>query len=109
MSGPAVGTDQADIAPGRAGRWAIRLGSALIPLAHAAGQNLVTVLGLRFMTDSLAISAGAAGAIFAFVKIYDGFADPAVGAWSDRARTPWGRRLPFLFAGGIAMPLGLAM
>ena len=92
-----------------AGVWQIRFGSLLIPLAHAAAQNLVTVLGLRFMTDSLAISAGAAGAIFAFVKIYDGFADPAVGAWSDRAQTPWGRRLPFLLAGGIAMPLGLAL
>ncbi|WP_324699663.1 MFS transporter [Novosphingobium sp. RL4] len=89
--------------------WRIRFGSLMIPLAHAAGQNVVTVLGLRFMTDSLAISAGAAGLIFALVKIYDGFLDPAVGAWSDRAVTPWGRRLPFLFAGGIAMPLGLAL
>ncbi|MBF9149465.1 MFS transporter [Novosphingobium jiangmenense] len=104
-----VGNGQAATPPRQAAIWAIRIGSLLIPLAHAAGQNLVTVLGLRFMTDSLAISAGAAGAIFAFVKIYDGFADPAVGAWSDRARTRWGRRLPFLFAGGLAMPLGLAL
>lgn len=104
-----MGNGQAAAPPRQAALWAIRIGSLLIPLAHAAGQNLVTVLGLRFMTDSLAISAGAAGAIFAFVKIYDGFADPAVGAWSDRARTRWGRRLPFLFAGGLAMPLGLAL
>lgn len=104
-----MGNGQAATPPRQAAIWAIRIGSLLIPLAHAAGQNLVTVLGLRFMTDSLAISAGAAGAIFAFVKIYDGFADPAVGAWSDRARTRWGRRLPFLFAGGLAMPLGLAL
>lgn len=96
-------------APPSSRLWSIRFGSLLVPLAHAAGQNLVTVLGLRFMTDSLAISAGAAGAMFAAVKIYDGFLDPAVGAWSDRAVTPWGRRLPFLFAGGIAMPLGLAL
>lgn len=89
--------------------WKIRFGSAMIPLAHAAGQNLVTVLGLRFMTDSLAISAGAGGLMFALMKIYDGLTDPAVGAWSDRARTRWGRRLPFLFAGGLAMPLGLAL
>lgn len=93
--------------------WSIRFGSLMIPLAHAAGQNVVTVLGLRFMTDSLAISAGTAGLIFAVVKIYDGFLDPAVGAWSDRAQsrwaTVWGRRLPFLFAGGLAMPLGLAL
>lgn len=109
MSGPAVAIENIAQTGRQASIWAIRLGSLLIPLAHAAGQNLVTVLGLRFMTDSLAISAGAAGAIFALVKLYDGFADPAVGAWSDRAWTRWGRRLPFLFAGGIAMPVGLAL
>lgn len=89
--------------------WRIRIGSLLVPLAHAAGMNVVTMLGLRFLTDSLAISAGAAGTIFALVKIYDGLLDPAVGAWSDRFRSNWGRRLPFLFAGGLAMPLGLAL
>jgi GPH family glycoside/pentoside/hexuronide:cation symporter len=93
----------------RSGPWSIRIGSLLIPLAHAAGQNVVTVLGLRFMTDSLAISAGTAGLIFALVKIYDGFLDPTVGAWSDRFQSRWGRRLPFLFAGGLAMPLGVVM
>lgn len=87
--------------------WRIRFGSFLVPVAHAAGMNVVTVLGLRFMTDSLAISAATAGLIFALVKIYDGLLDPAVGALSDRARTRWGRRLPFLFAGGLAMPLGV--
>jgi GPH family glycoside/pentoside/hexuronide:cation symporter len=94
---------------GSSKRWSIRVGSLLIPLGHAAGQNVVTVLGLRFMTDSLAISAGTAGLIFALVKIYDGFLDPTVGAWSDRSRSRWGRRLPFLFAGGLAMPLGVMM
>jgi len=89
--------------------WRIRIGSLLIPLAHAAGMNTVTVLGLRFLTDSLAVSAGVAGLIFALVKIYDGLLDPAVGAWSDRFQSAWGRRLPFLFAGGLAMPLGLAL
>jgi len=87
--------------------WRIRIGSFLVPVAHAAGMNVVTVLGLRYLTDSLAISAGTAGLIFALVKIYDGLLDPTVGAMSDRARTRWGRRLPFLFAGGLAMPLGV--
>lgn len=91
------------------GIWAIRSGSFCIPVAHAAGQNVVTVLGLRFLTDNTGLAAGTAGLIFALVKIYDGFLDPAVGAWSDNARTRWGRRLPFLALGGVAMPLGLAM
>lgn len=89
--------------------WAIRAGSFLVPVGHAAGQNVVTVLGLRYFTDNLGLAAGAAGLIFALVKIYDGFLDPAVGAWSDNARTRWGRRLPFLMAGGLAMPAGLAL
>lgn len=97
------------LAPPDSRAWRIRIGSLLIPLAHAAGMNVVTVLGLRFMTDSLAISAGAAGTIFALVKIYDGLLDPTVGAWSDRFHSKWGRRLPFLFVGGLAMPLGLAL
>lgn len=89
--------------------WGIRAGSFLVPLAHAAGMNLVTVLGLRFLTDSLAITSSASGMIFGLVKIYDGLLDPAVGALSDRARTRWGRRLPFLFAGALLMPLGIVL
>ena len=90
-------------------KWKLRFGFVLIPLSHSAGMNVITVLAFRFLTDNLAISAGAAGFMFALVKIYDGVLDPAIGAWSDRARTRWGRRLPFLFAGGVLMPLGIAL
>lgn len=93
----------------RASSWQLRTGFVLIPLGHSAGMNIITLLAFRFLTDNLAISAGAAGLMFAIVKIYDGLLDPAVGAWSDNIRTRWGRRLPFLFAGGIMMPLGIAM
>ncbi|MEC3947455.1 MFS transporter [Sphingobium sp. HWE2-09] len=89
--------------------WSLRFGFILIPISHSAGMNIITLLAFRFLTDNLAISAGAAGIMFALVKIYDGLLDPALGAWSDNARTRWGRRLPFLFAGGILMPLGIAM
>lgn len=87
----------------------LRAGFVLVPFCHAAGMNVVTVLAFRFMTDNLAISAGAAGVLFAMVKIYDGLIDPAMGAWTDRITTRWGRRLPFIFAGGILMPLSIAM
>ncbi len=89
--------------------WSIRIGSFLTPMAIASGQNAVTVLGMRFLTDSLAISVGLAGLLFTITKIYDGITDPLIGTWSDRTRSRWGRRLPFMFAGGIAMPLGLAV
>lgn len=91
------------------GKRALRAGFVMIPIGHSAGMNIITLLAFRYLTDNLAISAGAAGLMFALVKVYDGLLDPAVGAWSDRARTRWGRRLPFIFAGGIMMPLGIAM
>ncbi len=109
----ALGREVPDIetpAHAPAGRqWQIRFGAFLVPLSHAAGQNVVNVIGLRFLTDNLAIAAGIAGAMFAATKIYDAFTDPMIGGWSDRAQTRWGRRLPFLFAGGLAMPVGLAV
>lgn len=86
---------------------ALRTGFVLVPLVHSAGMNLVTLLAFRFLTDNLAVSAALAGALFAFVKIYDGLLDPALGSWSDRTQTRWGRRLPYLLAGALAMPLSL--
>jgi GPH family glycoside/pentoside/hexuronide:cation symporter len=83
----------------------VRWGFALVPLASATGFQLMAVLGLRFMTDSLAIPAALAGAIFALVKIWDGIADPMVGFLSDRTKTRFGRRLPYVLAGSILMPL----
>jgi GPH family glycoside/pentoside/hexuronide:cation symporter len=87
--------------------YKLRAGFVLIPICHSAGMNLITMLAFRFITDNLAISAGAAGLMFALVKIYDGILDPLVGAWSDKLKSPFGRRLPFIFAGSVLMPLSI--
>ncbi|MCL6512573.1 MAG: MFS transporter [Anaerolineae bacterium] len=36
-------------------------------------------------------------------------AQPLIGAWSDRANTPLGRRLPFMLAGAAGVAVGLTM
>ena len=87
--------------------WSLRGGFVLVPLVHSAGMNIVTLLAFRFLTDNLAISAGVAGVIFSFVKVYDGLLDPALGTLSDRTQSRWGRRLPFLLIGAIVMPLAV--
>ena len=39
------------------------------------------------------------GYAMAFGRIVDAIADPLIGYWSDRTRTKWGRRLPFVALG----------
>ena len=39
-----------------------------------------------------------AGAALAIALVIDAVTDPLVGVWSDRTRTRWGRRHPFMYA-----------
>ena len=47
------------------------------------------------------------GAIMIFGRIVDAVADPLVASWSDRSRSPLGRRRKFLLLG--ALPLGVSV
>ncbi|WP_230293600.1 MFS transporter [Croceicoccus sp. Ery5] len=86
-----------------------------LPLSLSIGWSLGTLgvtaymvgsyLLLRFMTDFMAVPAEVAGTIFAAAKLYDAVADPIIGTLSDRTRSRWGRRRPFLFAGAFACGL----
>ncbi len=62
------------------------------------------LLLLFYLTDTLAVPAGLAGLAILIPKLWDIVTDPIVGAWSDRTRTRWGRRRPFLLAGAMLLP-----
>lgn len=64
-----------------------------------------SVLLLYFMTDILGIAAGLAAVALAVPRFWDIVMDPLVGALSDRTRSRWGRRLPYLLVGAILMSL----
>jgi len=57
---------------------------------------------LKFATDVLLLPPAAVGVLFALAKVWDAISNPIVGSWSDRSRSRWGRRRPFLFG---ALPL----
>ncbi|MFH1537572.1 MAG: MFS transporter, partial [bacterium] len=57
------------------------------------GEGL-RLLNIRWVTN--AILAG---------RVVDGIADPPIGYMSDRARTRWGRRIPFILFGGLPLCL----
>jgi GPH family glycoside/pentoside/hexuronide:cation symporter len=56
---------------------------------------------LNYLTDSFGLAAAAAGTAVALGKVWDAVTDPAVGYLSDRTRTRWGRRRPYMAVGAV--------
>ena len=59
----------------------------------------------KYYTTEMGVGLALAGNIILTVRIFDIFTDPLIGVLSDRTRTPWGRRRPWVLA---SMPLLVA-
>lgn len=79
----------------------LRIGWGLGSMPGSALNVMANVLMLRFMTDTLGIAAAVASSLFAVAKVWDAVNDPVIGVLSDRFDTRWGRRLPWILAGGL--------
>ncbi|MEM9805006.1 MAG: MFS transporter [Cyanobacteria bacterium P01_D01_bin.56] len=81
-------------------------------LAYGAGDfgagltsNLLAFSFLIFLTNVAGLEPLVAGTVLLIGKIWDAVNDPLVGILSDRTRTRWGRRYPWIVLTGI--PFGL--
>ncbi|MGD2148638.1 MAG: glycoside-pentoside-hexuronide (GPH):cation symporter [Anaerolineae bacterium] len=75
-------------------------------VAHSAGPGtIVPFWYLFFLTDVAQLKPALAGLTVLIGGIWDAINDPMVGLWSDRTRSRWGRRRPFLLFG--AVPYGV--
>ncbi|MBN9555659.1 MAG: MFS transporter, partial [Alphaproteobacteria bacterium] len=86
--------------------------SAIAIPTSAAALPIGVYLPAIFTRD-FGISLGTIGLIFLLGRLWDAFTDPLVGALSDRTRTRFGRRKPWIAAGGAlflvaALGLGFA-
>jgi len=63
---------------------------------------------LKFATDVLLLSPAIVGALFALARVWDAVNGPLVGSFSDRSRSRFGRRRPFLIAALPLLVLGFA-
>ncbi|MGA2480065.1 MAG: MFS transporter [Spirochaetia bacterium] len=78
-----------------------RLGFGVCDLG---GNLFFTIMGfylLNFMTDVAKLGAGLAGTAMLIGKVCDAITDPTVGFLSDRTKSRWGRRRPWMFWGAI--------
>jgi GPH family glycoside/pentoside/hexuronide:cation symporter len=87
-------------APHRDITLAIALGWGLGSVGMSAVFQAFSVLLLRYLTDYIGIAAVVAGLLIGLSKLFDAVIDPLIGALSDRTRSRWGRRRPYLLLGG---------
>lgn len=71
--------------------------------------NAVTTYFPAFMSTVLGQSPQVAGYLLMISKLADAVVDVVIGSMSDRARTRWGRRKPFLLAGGLLSAVSFVM
>lgn len=68
---------------------------------NAITDTAINTFLLFYLTAVSGMSGSAAGAIFLISLVVDGLLDPFIGRLSDRWRSRWGRRLPFMV---VALP-----
>ncbi len=84
-----------------------KLGYGLGDLGANMVFQSVALFLMFYLTDVFILSASVAGTIFLIAKIWDAVSDPMMGYISDKTRTRWGQKRPYLLFG--ALPLGVCM
>ena len=84
-------------------RWREIFFYALPPVGAGYMFCLVSLYTMKFATDILLIAPAVMGLIFGISRFWDAVSDPLAGYLSDKTKTRWGRRRPWLF--GSIIPI----
>ena len=79
--------------------WTYGFGSIGVGIKN----NLLGTWLLFYYQDVLGLDAVLVTAAIGIALVIDAFSDPFVGVWSDRLKTKWGRRHPFMY--GAIIPV----
>lgn len=81
------------------------MGYSIGSLGTGVYATTPSILLLIFMTNTLGIEAWMAGLAISLPKFWDMITDPIMGVISDRTRTKWGKRRPYMLVGAILMSI----
>lgn len=90
-------------------KTSVLVGWGLGSLGLAVILNTFNVLLIAYLTVVVGIEPAFAGSLVLIAKLYDVVTDLPMGWLSDRTRTRWGSRRPYLFLAGFITPLALVL
>ena len=85
--------------------WLARISFGLGSYAEGIKNGAFSYFLLFYYNQALGVSGSLAGAALAIALVVDAVTDPLVGSISDRHRSGWGRRHPFMY--GSALPFAV--
>ena len=75
----------------------LKLVHGLGSIAYGVKENGFSTFLLLFYNQVIGLDAGIVGIAIMVALIFDAFVDPVIGELTDRTRSRWGRRLPWLY------------
>lgn len=78
-------------------------------IVAGGASSLIAVMYLVFLTDIVGLNPALAGTAVLVAKLWDAVNDPLVGRLSDRTRTRFGRRRPWMFCGAVLLVPTMAL
>ncbi len=95
--------------PGPRLPWTTKLGYSAGNLSLGLMMNSLGFYLLLFYTDVIGLEGKLVGIALATGRLWDAFTDPAMGLLSDRTRSRFGRRRPYLLFGGPLFAAAFAL
>ncbi len=106
MAETTAGAKPASDAPGNTGyertlsNWSLAsYGAPAMPLSMVALPMAVYLPAVYADSEGFGLGLAFVGLVMVLSRVFDGITDPLIGFLSDRIRTPWGRRKPFVVLG----------
>lgn len=87
----------------------VRHGYGVAAFSIAIANTSVMFFLLKFLVDGAGLNPALAGSVLLVGKVWDAVIDPLLGRWTDRTRTAWGVRRPWIIGATIPFALLFAL
>lgn len=81
----------------------VKAGYGVAEVGTASAEVMLQIYLLAFYTSTVGLAPALAGYALGLAVLWDAVTDPVMGGISDRTRTRWGRRRPYLIGGSVVL------